>query len=641
MDQFLIFDICSLILLSVITLSTFFRKMTKGIASRLFISLVGTAVLTAILSILCTLLDNLPGFDSAILYTIHMLYLLFHNMSSPVYLMYIISLADTWHKFRKNKIHLILLLLPYIILIIMLFTNAYDHNIMAIENGLYVHKALFNTVYVVSGFYLAFAVLYLLINHRLFSKVKIISLISLVGFMVIALIVQFILPHYTVEMFAMALSLLIITMTTQRPEEVMDARTQLGNYNAYAENIKRSFETDKHFTVILLNIGNFPSIQSMLTYDSTVRLLRNVAKQIESAVSARKINADVYYLDQGRYRVVASSRHFVSMTRIAESITLSLQNDIDINSLSIGLDSYVCVANCPEDIKSFTAITTFGRTYQDRFPSDEKVILASELLKQKNFEMESNIDLIIDRAIKNNSFRVYYQPIFSVEKKRFTTAEALLRLIDDEYGFVPPDMFIPAAEKNGAINKIGDFVLDDVCRFIASDSYKNSGLEYIEINLSVAQCMHSDLAEKVLDAITCHNISTDSINLEITETAVSISQNIMKYNLNKLNKTGVTFSLDDYGTGYSNIKRVIQLPVKIVKLDKSFADEISNPKMWTVLRYTIKMLKDMNMEIVVEGIETEEMAEKFTELGCDYIQGYYYSKPIPEKDFIKFLHESH
>ncbi len=637
MDKFLHFDICALVLLVVVLFSMIFRRMTKGTVNRMYIILVGTAVLSAVFSILCTIFDNIPGFNSGVLYVVHIMYLIFHNMSSPVYVLYIISLADTWHRFVKNKLQMCILILPYTLLVILMFLNAHNHNLMAIENGVYVHKELFNIVYVISGIYLAIGVLYLIINRKLFSKVKIISLISLVGFLIVALIVQFILPTYTVEMFAAALSLLIITMTTQRPEELMDARTQLGNYNAYAENIKRSFETKKHFTVIMLNVGNFSSIQSMLTYDSTVKLLRDIARQMEYAVSVNQVNAEVYYLDQGRFRVVANSRHYDGMVKIAESITQSLQTDIDINSLSFGLDAYVCVVKCPEDIKDFTTITTFGRSYQDRFPSDEKVILASELLKQKNFEMASNIDIIIDRAIHNNSFRVYYQPIYSVEKQRFTTAEALLRLIDDEYGFVPPDMFIPAAEKSGAINKIGDFVLDDVCRFIACDSYKNLGLEYIEINLSVAQCMHGDLAEKVLDAITRHNISTDRINLEITETAVSINQNTMKHNLTKLDKTGVTFSLDDYGTGYSNIKRVIELPVKIVKLDKTFADEINNPKMWTVLENTIKMLKDMKMEIVVEGIETKEMADKFAQLHCDYIQGYYYSKPIPEKDFVEFL----
>ena len=116
------------------------------------------------------------------------------------------------------------------------------------------------------------------------------------------------------------------------------------------------------------------------------------------------------------------------------------------------------------------------------------------------------------------------------------------------------------------------------------------------------------------------DVSPNSINLEITETAASYSQRVMTENLNKLSRAGLTFSLDDYGTGYSNMKRVIQLPLKIVKLDKSFVDEQHNPKMWIFLQNTVKMLKDMKMEIVVEGIETQEMVDAFSNLRCDFIK---------------------
>ena len=137
-----------------------------------------------------------------------------------------------------------------------------------------------------------------------------------------------------------------------------------------------------------------------------------------------------------------------------------------------------------------------------------------------------------------------------------------------------------------------------------------------------------------------YNVPTDKINLEITETAASFAQRVMTENLNKLSRSGVSFSLDDYGTGYSNMKRVISLPLKIVKLDKSLVDEQHNPKMWILLRNTVQMLKAMNMQIVVEGIETREMVDLFSELKCDFIQGYFFSKPLPQADFVKLIENS-
>ncbi len=459
--------------------------------------------------------------------------------------------------------------------------------------------------------------------------------------MIIAVMVQFFNQRVVVEMFTGAISLLLITMTTQRPEELIDVRTGLGNYNAYMENVKRSFATNKNFTVVMLNIGSFLSIQSLLSYDSTITLLKVVADEISKAVKQTKLDAEIYYLDRGRFRIVTVSGDYKKASETSEMLYGTLRKNDVINGLAVEFTPNICVTQCPTDAKNFTTLISLGENFHDKSYNTGGVLYASELFKQDRFDMANNIDVIIERALKNKNFKVYYQPIFSVEKGRFSTAEALLRLIDDEYGFVPPDMFIAAAEKNGAIHRIGDFVLEEVCRFIASDKFKELGLDYIEVNLSVTQCMHIDLADKVLSTLKKYNLTPDKINLEITETAVSYAQSIMRQNLDKLNTAGVSFSLDDYGTGYSNMRRMIQLPLKIVKLDKSFVDEQSNPRMWIAIQNTVKMLKDMNLEIVVEGIETQSMAKQFTDLNCDYIQGYYYSKPIPEDDFVEFIRKTH
>jgi len=250
-----------------------------------------------------------------------------------------------------------------------------------------------------------------------------------------------------------------------------------------------------------------------------------------------------------------------------------------------------------------------------------------------------NIDSIINDALKNNLFELHYQPIYSTKQKRFHSAEALIRLHDEKYGYISPDVFIPAAEKSGAIYQIGIFVFEEVCRFIKSDVFQQLNLEYIEINLSVAQCMQDNLANDLLDILHKYDVSPEKINLEITETAMESSYEIMMKNLNALAKAGITFSLDDYGTGFSNIQRIITMPLSIVKLDKSFIDEIHNPDYQVIVTNTIKMLKDLNLKILSEGVEGESQLGFLNEQECDYIQGYYFSKPLTKNDFISFILE--
>lgn len=375
----------------------------------------------------------------------------------------------------------------------------------------------------------------------------------------------------------------------------------------------------------------------MIGYDLIQSLLKRTASRLDKIDRILKSRADLYFLDSGRFRVILQGKSRVKAESFAELINSAFSRAIAENELSLTIIAHVCIVHCPEDTADFKLLSTFGASFHENVKVRATVLRASEIMSNQHMDLMSNIDEIIEKALNNHSFKVYYQPIFSVEKQRFTTAEALLRLIDDEYGFIPPDLFITAAEKSGAIHRIGDFVLDEVCRFIASDSYKKLGLDYIEINLSVAQCMHGDLADKVLETLKKHGVRSNQINLEITETAASYAQNVMRNNLEKLSTAGISFSLDDYGTGYSNMRRVVQLPLKIIKLDKSFVDEQANPKMWCVLENTVKMIKDMDMEIVVEGVETADMADKFSAINCDFIQGYYFSKPIPEKDFVEFI----
>jgi len=213
----------------------------------------------------------------------------------------------------------------------------------------------------------------------------------------------------------------------------------------------------------------------------------------------------------------------------------------------------------------------------------------------------------------------------------------LVRLRDKKYGYVSPDLFIPAAEKNGAIYQIGEFVFEEVCKFLKSPEFLELGLDCIEINLSVAQCMQPDLAKHLIQIAKKHDVSPRLINLEITETAVENSREVMLNNLKELEAAGFRLSLDDYGIGYSNIQRIATLPLDIVKLDKTFVDRVQQDNMQIILSNTIRMLKDLNLQIVVEGVETAEQLEYISGLHCDYIQGFYFSRPLPKKEFTSFI----
>ncbi|MDE7197881.1 MAG: GGDEF domain-containing phosphodiesterase [Lachnospiraceae bacterium] len=636
MGKSLSFDIAAILILTLLLISCIMRKLTSGTPNKLFLLFIFTTWLATGFDIWAVCLDNADSTNLAALYIAHSGYLLIHNFTVPVYVLFVISLTDTWHKIRKSFWIQFVLWMPFLFVLGALLLNPFVNTMFLVDGG-YQRGPYFFLIYVAIAIYLIFVIGYMIQYRDLVEWSKAVAVMSYIPIGITALVIQLFSPSTLVETFSSAISLLLMSIGVQRPEEIMDSDTQFMKYSAYATDMSRNYRNGKHVNVVMLNLGNFSSINSMMGYDFAMVVLDDVVARIRKTNRLLENKGDLYYLDRGRFRMVFSETDRERAVRAADMLVKSLSEKSDFNKLDVSLNPFVILARCPEEIPDFKTLMTFGMDFHEKLKFEGRVMNVAEAIHEDMFEIQNNIDNIIENALNFGRFQVYYQPIYSTEKGRFVSAEALLRLYDPNYGFISPELLVTAAEKSGAIHRIGDYVLEEVCRFIASEEFKSLRLEYIEVNLSVTQCMRGNLAEDVLEIMKKYNVPTESINLEITETAASHAQEVMAENLSKLTQAGVAFSLDDYGTGYSNIKRVIQLPLKIIKLDKSFVDEQDNPKMRVVVKNTVAMLKDMNMEIVVEGIETQEMLDFFTELRCDFIQGYFFSKPIPRPEFVNFI----
>lgn len=636
MGKSLSYDITAILILTLLLVSSVVRKLTNGMSNRMFLTFISLNWLATLFDIWAVSLDNAQSTSHFALYFAHTGYLAIHIMTVPVYVLFVISITDTWHKIRKTFIIQFILWAPLFIVLAALLTNPFTKKMFLVDRG-YQRGEWFPLIYLSIVVYVIFVIAYMIFYRELIEFSKFCAIMSYIPIGLAAMLIQMQSPTTLVEMFAAAISLLLISMGAQRPEEIVDSDTQFMKYSAYATDMKRNYYNKKNVDVVMLNLGKFSEINAMMGYDFAMQVLGDIVERIRHANMVSGGKADLYYLDRGRFRMVFNEKDRELAQETAEALVVSLMEKRDYNDLDITLQPIVVLARCPEEIKDFKTLMTFGMDFHEKVKFEPRVMHVNEVFHKGLFEIQGNIDEIIEEALEFKRFQVYYQPIYSIEKKKFVSAEALLRLFDPTHGFISPEILVTAAERSGAIHRIGDYVLEEVCRFIAEGEFHSLGLEYIEVNLSVTQCMRVNLADKILGIMAKHRVSAEYINLEITETAASHTQEVMVENLQKLNRAGISLSLDDYGTGYSNIKRVIQLPLKIIKLDKTFVDEQDNPKMRVVLKNTVAMLKDMNMEIVVEGIETQEMLDFFAELQCDFIQGYFFSKPVPKPEFVSFI----
>ncbi len=637
MEKLNYFNYCASAILIALLISVVVRKIIHGKVNHYFLAVVGLAIFSVVCDIFCVELDNGgPGY-LALKYVMHTGYLVSHNFSTPLYLLYLIALADVWHIMRRHRLLFGLLMSPLVVVGVLSVVNFFAPVLFYFDaNDHYTRGPGFWVLYVSAVIYAGCGLLFLFRCRKLFEKKLFVPVLALFPMQIAAVVVQMIRPEVPIEMFAQALGMLLIATIIQRPEERLDIVTGLGKYNAYVQDMKRSFVSGKSTDLILVNLKNYRALYELLGYDGTNGMLNGIAEKLTELDRQMGTHAEIYYLDEGRFCIVTDPRFRSKAEETAKAINQALRIGMQISQMDINVTACVCVVACPEDIADFETLNTFGHDFSAE-PYTGEVLYARDILKRGRYDLMCQMDTIIERAFVNHNFSVYYQPIYSVNERRFNSAEALLRLKDEQYGFISPELFIPAAEKSGAIHRIGDYVMEEVCRFIASAEFQALGLDYVEVNLSVAQCMQRDLTEKILGTLERYHVTPDQINLEITETAASNSQRIMEENIIGLTQAGLKFSLDDFGTGYSNMRRVASLPLTLVKLDKTFTGTQGNPNMEIVLQNTIRMLKDMKMKIVVEGVETQNMVEQFAQLKCEYIQGYYYSKPIPREEFVAFI----
>ncbi len=637
MEKIVYFDYCALVLLCVLIITTISRKMTHGKQNRRFLYIMLVIMVTTVADVCAITLDMIgPGHVLA-KHISHTVYLLAHAATTPCYIIYLFTLTDVWHRMHGRRFQSMLIFLPFLCAAVLMLLNSFNHKMYYLDEAdTYTRGEWFIVLYVVAAVYTIWGVVHLCRYRKQFTPGQFAALFSIFPISVAVALIQFLQPRYVVELYANAIALAFVSMVVQRPENLLDADTGLGKLSAYVANVRNASMTSKPMEIIMLNIVNYNIIFDMLGYQGTNSMLRSIANQLVALNKKQSAAAEFYYLGQGKFRIVMDSDHFGKTEEIAHAVCRAMRPSFVQNQMLLNLVTHVCIARYPEDIDDIDSLLAFGSDL-NTMPYTGEVMYASRLYKKEHYDIQKDIDRIIEEALAGNKFEVYYQPIYSVTERRFNSAEALLRLKTEKYGFVSPELFIPAAEKSGAIHKIGNFVTEEVCKFIASEEYQGLGIDYIEINLSVAQCMQKNLAKDMLKILEMYQVKANQINLEITETAASYSQHAMMENLQTLNAAGIKFSLDDFGTGYSNMRRIASLPLNIVKLDKSFTNIEDNPKLMIVLKNTIRMIKDMDMEIVVEGIETENMAKQFSDLECEYIQGYFYSKPIPRKDFVDFI----
>lgn len=407
-------------------------------------------------------------------------------------------------------------------------------------------------------------------------------------------------------------------------------------YEEIGENLlKHSNESAFYF----IDLDNFKFVNDALGHNIGDELLKEISNRLltlaSDDISLIRLGGDefVFFVNKIQSKVEAEA--------FAVQIIDIFNSHFDVRDSRISVTVSIGIAMFPDNGDSVDNLLRNSdmAMYKVKNSGKNGFYFFNNQLKEELME-RINIERNFANALKNEEFEIHYQPQIHIDSDNIDGFEALVRWNSQELGMLSPLKFISVAEETGFIILLGEWILRTACSTIANLNKKLDSAFNISVNISVIQLVQDDFVKMVKQVLEETGLSPELLELEITESVIMESKELVMEKIKMLRSLGIKFAIDDFGTGYSSLSYLRNIPLTTLKIDKLFVDDIANPTSSTDVTDTIIDLgHKMHLTIVAEGVETKEQINYLKENGCDKIQGFYYSKPLPLKELEEFISE--
>lgn len=419
-----------------------------------------------------------------------------------------------------------------------------------------------------------------------------------------------------------------------------DSLTGLYNRSVFmdllAQAVNSATRHHRKLAVIFIDFDNFKLVNDQLGHNEGDKLLVSISKRLGQVLRSEdtlaRFGGDEFIV------LLPQIEGSHSVEAVTRNMQKQLAKEFQLSATSLTVSCSMGVAIFPEDGRSIDTLINHADTamYRAKDLGRNNVQFFTE---DMNTQMKQHRELEYDlrKALCKDEFELYYQPIININTGEVVKVEALIRWHHPQHGFVPPDQFIPIAEQSGQIIAISDYVLRQACADLPQLKQHFSSLKRVAINCSARLFQQNNWLNDVKQTLQHYGVSTQDLEMEITESLFidSLDQTIMQV-LTDIHDLGITISLDDFGTGYSSLSYLKRMPVDCLKIDKSFVKDLLNHNEEKMLiSGIVDLAKNFNLEVVTEGIETQEQCRITQELGCDLMQGYYFFKPAPLEKLLE------
>lgn len=591
------------------------------------------AMATNILStVLLEYLDFCPIFITEVITTA---YFIFTPLMGMVYFLYSSSVIyDDEHLLKVMFVGSI----PGILYVFLVLSNSFTNLLFSLDsiNG-YVRGPLISTTYIIFYIYCLISVLLVIINkHKVdYHIYKILAVFPMIA--VIVIVVQQLYPSIILSGTAATMALLIIYLHLQNKQITIDSLTNLPNRSELFSMMEILIHknNDIPFILMVISLRDFKRINEtfgQLKGDEFLKLISSYLCSITNPLSVYRFSGD-------EFAILIQSNYHDETNNIVKELNKRMTHSWKLQDCRVHLSTAVGVASYPYSaITAERLITAVEYAVMQTKSNPQKNIYYCDLDMMNAISRREDILQILKDKLADQSFELYYQPIIDMETERFSFAESLLRIPESPLGPLYPDEFIPIAEESGLIIEMTYQIIDKVCQFINLLIEENIELTSVHINFSASQFNEDNLVEKVTEIIERNHTPFSKIKIEFTESTIAKNLQSVTDFANEIAKKEIRMGLDDFGTGYSNISTVFNIPFGTIKLDKSLIwSAIEHPKSAIIVKNLTRSFQELGLSVVAEGVETDEHVQLIKDCHIDYVQGFYYAKPMDQEKTIEFL----
>ncbi|MCC2607535.1 putative bifunctional diguanylate cyclase/phosphodiesterase [Planctobacterium marinum] len=411
-----------------------------------------------------------------------------------------------------------------------------------------------------------------------------------------------------------------------------DNLTHAFNRMKIAELYEGRAQNGEVFSVIAVNLIDLRSINDVFGYHVGDYVIKTMAERMMA------FEGEVARLDGGTFLWLAPDAQTMSAL---DELKSTLEDAPVYNDVTVPIKISMAHLRCPDDSQNFNSLIKRINMVLDEARATDVPILIFHPDVEQQYSRKLQIVTQLKRALADpdKEFKMVYQPKFETTTQTVTGAEALIRWINPELGFVPPDEFIGIAEQAGLIFDITDWVVKRVAKDCKTLWQADIPIT-VAVNLSTRDIMREEINQLILAALAQRHLPVEAFSLEVTESDLVSNQEKATSNLRMLRESGFSVAIDDFGTGYSSLSYLKNLPINILKIDKSFVLHLAdNEEDQSIVQTTLLLAKNLGLDVVAEGIEDAASLKLLTDWGCRWCQGYYISKPVDLADFINWFKE--